>query len=73
MRLLCKKCVLILLFLSQGYFYAQAQQKSFKVHFEFYNDAFNLDVDSSIIVNNDGALSKQLIIYIKYDPVVGNS
>jgi hypothetical protein len=62
MRLLCKKCVLILLFLSQGYFYAQGQQESFKVHFEFYNDAFNLDVDSSIIVNNDGALSKQLII-----------
>lgn len=38
------------------------QHKGYNVGFEFYNDTFNLEVDSSIIVNNDTTLSKQLII-----------
>jgi len=70
MRFLCKTYVLTLLLLCQGYFYAQGQRESFKVYFEFYNDAFNLDIDSSILINNDRNLSKQLIID-QYDQVNG--
>ncbi|MDR6785563.1 hypothetical protein ABIE26_004273 [Pedobacter africanus] len=48
--------------------YAYGQQNSYNTSFEFYNDTFNLEVDSSIIVNNDVTLSKQQII-AHYDRV----
>ena len=48
--------------------YAYGQQNSYNTSFEFYNDTFNLEVDSSIIVNNDATLSKQQII-AHYDRV----
>lgn len=47
---------------------AYGQQHSYNVSFEFYNDTFNLQVDSSIIVNNDSTLTKQDII-THYDRV----
>ena len=54
----------LLLTIQQSY----GQHNGYNISFEFYNDTFNLEVDSSIIVTNDTTLSKQSII-AHYDKV----
>ena len=54
----------LLLTIQQSY----GQHTGYNVSFEFYNDTFNLEIDSSIIVANDTTLSKQSIITY-YDKV----
>ena len=49
---------LILLLVTQ---LAYSQNNSYNISFEFYNDTFNLEVDSSIIVNAPTDLSEQYI------------
>ena len=49
---------LILLLATQ---FAYSQTSSYNISFEFYNDTFNLEVDSSIIVNAPTELSEQYI------------
>lgn len=56
--------LLLLLTIEQSY----GQQKGYNISFEFYNDTFNLNIDSSIIVGNDTTLSK-LAIIAYYDKV----
>ncbi|WP_449437911.1 hypothetical protein [Pedobacter steynii] len=41
--------------------FAYSQGNSYNISFEFYNDTFNLEVDSSIIVNTPTELSEQYI------------
>lgn len=45
-----------------------SQDKGYNTSFEFYNDTFNLQIDSSIIVSSEVTLSKQSII-THYDRV----
>nr|WP_121269143.1 hypothetical protein [Pedobacter schmidteae] len=54
----------LILAIQQSY----GQGSGYSVSFEFYNDTFNLPVDSSIVVGNDTTLSKQCIIAY-YDKV----
>ena len=56
--------VLLLFMSGQSY----GQYNRYNISFEFYNDTFNLEIDSSIIVANDTTLSKQSII-AHYDKV----
>lgn len=55
---------LLLLSIQQSY----GQDTGYNVSFGFYNDTFNLQIDSSIIVDNDTSLSKEAII-AHYDKV----
>jgi hypothetical protein len=48
------------LMLTVGFTYGQ--RDSYRISFEFYNDTFNLEIDSSIIVSNDAALAKTEIV-----------
>ena len=46
----------LLLTIQQSY----GQHNGYNISFEFYNDTFNLEVDSSIIVANDTTLIKAI-------------
>lgn len=54
----------LLLSIQQSY----GQHTGYNISFGFYNDTFNLQIDSSIIVDNDTSLSKEAIIAY-YDKV----
>jgi hypothetical protein len=47
----------LLLTMEQSY----GQAKGYNISFEFYNDTFNLSIDSSIIVSNQKTLSEQTV------------
>jgi len=53
----------LLLMMEQSY----GQTKGYNISFEFYNDTFNLSIDSSIIVSNQKSLSEQTVksYYVK--------